>query len=238
MKILTVVSNSHNDLLKTHFLPSIPSVLTPIVEKVKQHGNGEYGTEDFFEAMREKLQTVIRYTEKEIEPFIYSDVDVRFNPLLNPVPTITKIFESTKSDMICQKDFNAVCCGFMIIIPSKKNVDYLQAVMDYMNLPRSSFSKTGFHDQFAFNELLHSNLFPHIERPKITTVSASEGFGNLCHINNNVPFIWEPENDIMMKNKNTLIRQFMWHANFTVGVKNKMAQLEEFRIICEAGNIF
>jgi len=227
MKLITVCSESHNQLLETHFLPSIPTTLTPIVERTKQHGNGRYDTEHFLDAMKDKLRTVIHYTKTEKDPFIYSDVDVRFNPLLNPVPILFELLRRSGSDMLCQRDWRAVCCGFMVIVPSKKNADYLQAVMDYMELPINASRKMDFHDQVAFNELYGSNHFQNVERPKITLIDATNGFGNMNHIQPGV--LWEPNNDIIEKNKDLMKKQFMWHGNFTVGNENKMEMLERFK---------
>lgn len=231
MKLITVVSQSHEELLKTHFLPSIPTTLTPIVEKTKQHGNGRYDTEYFLDAMKDKLRTVIHYTKTEKDPFIYSDVDVRFNPLLNPVPILFELLQRSGSDMLCQRDWRAVCCGFMVIVPSKKNADYLQAVMDYMELPINASRKMDFHDQVAFNELYMSNYFPEVKRPKIVLVDASVGFGNFNHLQPGV--LWEKNNNMMQTKKNLIKKQFMWHANFTVGHDNKMKMLQLFKDLTE-----
>ena len=59
MKVITVCSDSHNELLEQHFLPSLPSTLTPVVVKTSQRGNGNHGwTPDFIAAMREQFGEV------------------------------------------------------------------------------------------------------------------------------------------------------------------------------------
>jgi len=225
MKIITVCSDSHNELLEQHLLPSLPSSLAPIVVKTNQRGSGNHGWHpEFIEAMREKLSVVLHYTKMENNPFIYCDADVRFNPLLDPVPMLLNSLEQTKSDILCQRDGTDICAGFMFIDPSEKNANYLQAVLDYMDRNPSLC------DQLAFKELYHSNLYPSEIKPRIRLLDINSGFGNMNHIQPGL--LWSFENDLLERWKHIVERQFMWHANHTIGVENKMEMLNRFKIIC------
>ena len=226
MKVITVCSDSHNELLEQHFLPSLPSTLTPVVVKTNQRGNGNHGwTPDFIAAMREKLSVVLEYTRMEKTPFIYCDADVRFNPLRDPVPMLSNALEEKKFDIVCQRDGHDICAGFMLLDPSEKNANYLQAVLDYMDRNPSKC------DQLAFKELYHSNLYPPEAKPRIRLLDVTVGFGNMNHLQPN--FLWTSENNMMEAHKDLVGRQFMWHANHTIGVENKMDMLGRFKIICE-----
>lgn len=179
----------------------------------------------FVQAMREKLSIVLRYTKTEQKPFIYSDVDVRFNTLLDPVPSLTKIIDDGGYDMACQNDYGGVCMGFMVIIPTRKNADFLQAVLDHMD------SNPSICDQRAFYEMRVSRTYSDTAKPIIKLLDVTDGFGNFCQIQSNV--LWQPENNALEKNRDIVQRQFMWHANHTIGVENKMKMLDRFKEICQ-----
>jgi len=226
MKLITVCSDSHNELLEKHLLPSLPQTLTPVVVKTEQRGNGNHGwTPDFIAAMREKMSVVLHYTMTEKSPFLYCDADIRFNPLLNPVPVLMDLLQEKKLDILCQRDGSDICAGFMLLDPSEKNADYLQAVLDYMDRNPSKC------DQLAFKELYHSNLYSVEAKPRIGLLDINSGFGNTNHLQPNV--LWSSENNLLESHKDIIRKQFMWHANHTIGVQNKMDMLERFKIICE-----
>lgn len=225
MKIITVCSNSHNKLLDQHFLPSIPSSLSLTIEKIEQKGSGDHGwNEDFIATMRKKLEIVLHYAKTETKKFIYSDTDIRFNLKLDPIQTLLNIFDE-KIDLACQRDGNNICAGFMVINPSKKNIDYLQATLDYMKIHPQKC------DQLAFKELYSSNFFADVPRPQITLLDITTGFGNFSHLQSGI--LWTPENNVMEKNKNIIKKQFLWHANHTLGVDNKIKMLNVFKNICK-----
>lgn len=227
MKLITVCSDSHNELLETHLLPSLPPSLDPVVIKTKQRGNGNHGFyPEFIEAMREKMSVVLEHTKTEKAPFLYCDADIRFNPTLDPVRGLITCLEQNKLDIVCQRDGGEICAGFMLIDPSEKNVNYLQAVLNYMDANPSKC------DQLAFKELYRSNLYPDEAKPRIGLLDINSGFGNTNHLQPNV--LWTPENDLLERHKDMVRKQFMWHANHTIGVKNKMEMLDRFKTICES----
>jgi len=226
MKLITVCSDSHNELLEKHLLPSLPQTLTPVVVKTEQRGNGNHGwTPDFIAAMREKMSVVLHYTMTEKSPFLYCDADIRFNPLLDPVPMLINALEQNKLDIVCQRDGGEICAGFMLLDPSEKNANYLKAVLQYMDANPSKC------DQLAFKELYRSNLYPNESKPRIGLLDINTGFGNTNHLQPNV--LWSSENDLLERHKDIVGRQFMWHANHTFGVDNKMNMLDRFKKICE-----
>lgn len=226
MKLITVCSDSHNELLEKHLLPSLPPTLTPVVVKTEQRGNGNHGwTPEFIAAMREKMNVVLNYTQSETAPFIYCDSDIRFNPLLDPVPLLLNALEQNKLDILCQRDGGEICAGFMLLDPSEKNAEYLQAVLQYMD---NNPSKC---DQLAFKELYRSNLYPNEAKPNIGLLDINAGFGNTNHLQPNV--LWTTENDLLERHRDIVAKQFMWHANHTIGVKNKMEMLDRFKKICD-----
>jgi hypothetical protein len=227
MKLITVCSDSHSDLLEKHLLPSLPPTLTPTVVKTSQRGDGNHGwNPQFIAAMREKLSLVLHHTRTENAPFIYCDSDIRFNPLVDPVPLLLGVLEQNKFDIVCQRDGGDICAGFMLIHPSIKNADYLQAVLGYMDANPSKC------DQLAFKELYHSNLYPNEAKPHIGLLDINSGFGNMNHLQPNV--LWTPENNMMETHKDIVRKQFMWHANHTIGVQNKMEMLDRFKTICQS----
>jgi hypothetical protein len=226
MKLITVCSDSHIELLENHLLPSLPPSLIPVVVKTNQRGNGIHGHyPEFIAAMREKMSVVLHYTKTEKAPFIYCDADIRFNPMLDPVPMLLTALEQNKLDIVCQRDGGEICAGFMLLDPSEKNANYLQAVLQYMDANPSKC------DQLAFKELYRSNLYSDDAKPRIGLLDINGGFGNMNHLQPNV--LWTKENDMLERHKDIVRRQFMWHANHTIGVENKMNMLDRFKMICE-----
>lgn len=226
MKLITVCSDSHNELLDTHLLPSLPPSLIPTVIKTEQRGNGNHGwNSEFIAAMREKMSIVLHHTRTETAPFIYCDADIRFNPALDPVPMLTNAIEQNKLDIVCQRDGGEICAGFMLLNPSEKNANYLQAVLQYMDANPTKC------DQLAFKELYRSNLYPNEAKPRIGLLDVNTGFGNTNHLQPNV--LWTSDNNLLEEHRDIVAKQFMWHANHTIGVKNKMEMLDRFKMICE-----
>lgn len=226
MKLITVCSDSHNELLEKHLIPSVPPTLNLVVIKTNQRGDGVHGwNPDFIAAMREKMSIVLDHTRSEKTPFIYCDADIRFNSMLDPVPFLCNALKENGLDMICQRDGGEICAGFMVLDPSEKNANYLQAVLDYMDENPSKC------DQLAFKELYRSDLYPNDAKPLIGLLDINSGFGNTNHLQPNV--LWTPENDLLEKHRDMVKQQFMWHANHTIGVKNKIDMLDRFKVICE-----
>jgi hypothetical protein len=226
MKLLTIYSESHKCLLENHFLPSVPDEFDVVAVNSSQRGSGHYEDEGFRHATQDKLVAILEMAEKSVEPFVYADCDIRFNPNLNMLGRINSLLE-VGADIIAQRDWGAVCTGFMVIIPNDKNKRYLKATIDYMELPQNSNRLIDFHDQLAFNELYRSDLFPNVPRPKVHLVDGSSGFGNLNHFKPGV--IWNPTDNFFANNHASLVGQCLWHANFTVGVENKMFMLDQYR---------
>ena len=86
-------------------------------------------------------------------------------------------------------------------------------------------------NQIAFKELYRSDLYPNDAKPLIGLLDINSGFGNTNHLQPNV--LWTPENDLLEKHRDMVKQQFMWHANHTIGVKNKIDMLDRFKVICE-----
>lgn len=226
MKLLTIYSKSHKCLLDNHFLPSVPEGFDVVAVNADQRGSGHYEDEGFRHATQDKLVAILEMVEKSTDPFVYADCDIRFNPNLNMLGRIKPLLNG-EVDIVAQRDWGAVCTGFMVMVPNERNKQYLRATIDYMNLPQNSNRLIDFHDQLAFNELYRSDLFPHVSRPKVNLIDGSKGFGNLNHFKPGV--IWNPTDDFFLKSHASLVSQCLWHANFTVGVENKMIMLDQYR---------
>lgn len=227
MNLITVSSDSHDELLNRHLLPSLPSTLTPIVVKIEQRGSGNHGYHpEYLAAMKDKMSIVLQYTRTEKNPFMYCDADIRFNPLLNPVPFLLKALEEHKLDIVCQRDGDEMCAGFVVIDPSEKNVNYIQDVVNHMD------ANPSLCDQRAFRELHRSALYPNERKPRMGLLDVNCGFGNTNHLYPNV--LWTPEKDWLEQHRDLVQKQFMWHANHTYGVNHKMEMLDRFKVIYEA----
>lgn len=228
MNIYTFSSDSHNILLDKYYLPSLPSCLNPIVLKIPQFGSGHFDDDkNFYLSMKEKVKLIIYSLRNEKNIFIYSDCDLSFNKKANPADFILK--QIGEADIIAQRDWGGVCGGFMTFKPNETNISFMMSVLDYMCLEKNK-NRVQFHDQIAFNELLFAKN--NLKKPKILLVDINQGFGNYNHINPGK--FWEKNETCMEDNKEKIKNTFLWHANFTVGIENKILMLDRYNSILES----
>lgn len=224
LDIYTVYSESHKTLHDDYFLPSASKWYNVISECQEQKGSGSFNDKKFGHSTRKKIEIILSAFEKNSERdwFVFSDCDIMF----------FRDFEEDmnrriqNADFVAQSDCGGICTGFMAIKKTATNINFFKTVLQYMdeNLYRSE-SGEGFHDQQALNEVIGvirrgEPYKAEIQRPKFLLVKYFDGYGNLDHI---MPGIqWNDTVDVPLK-----FVPYMWHANFTVGIDNKVKMLEQ-----------
>ena len=124
-RIYACYSPSHIPLLEKHFLPSIPDGFDVVLRKHPQVcETGAYASSNWSAATKNKIPLILEAIERETEPFVFSDVDIRF---YNFTPTdLENEMKSgpwwQKPHLKCQTDATSYCTGFMLINPSMKPV--------------------------------------------------------------------------------------------------------------------
>jgi hypothetical protein len=144
MKLVTYYTDSHFDLYKNYFIPSIKDNFE-IFEKCGNQvcSEGSYFNPGFNETTKNKIEFLLESLEhlNEDEIVLFSDVDIVF---LSPVKEY--LDQYIEYDMVFQEGFGGLNTGFFIMKNKKPVKDLLKLVIDNCHL---------YHDdQVALNFLI------------------------------------------------------------------------------------
>ena len=198
MKIFSCYTKTHQRFLDLHFKPSIPKGMKLVLKRLPQvTATGNYAEEGAAKTFAAKVELVIEACRTEREPFVYSDCDVRF---YGPVEQ-DLLAQLGANDIAFQDDGEGgACAGFFIVKPSPTMHQFFRDVLVRARGVRS--------DQDAMNEILdHSGIKWTMLSRRYYSVG-QEGH----HWKPGMPV--HPPRDILAH-----------HANWTVGVENKLALL-------------
>jgi hypothetical protein len=230
MRLYSCFSPSHHELLCSHFLPTAqkefgqaafhaqthdpwtarPNARLHIRRLPQQSPTGEYGTRGFFETCFAKVYYILEILEREKQPFLYADVDVRFYA---PVTADLLDFLGRRdADQAFQWDgpAGAECSGFMVIVPSERTRLFWQSVQAEMYL-------TGKLDQDAMHVITFVEHFMDGDIPAPRNSVLPERYWTFGRNNKH----WEPGMPV-----NPPADLLVHHANWTKGVANKMKLLD------------
>lgn len=212
-KIYACYSPSHKPLLDEHFLPTIPSGFDVILRRFDQVcPTGNFMSEKWGEAVEHKIRFILEAIDSEKEPFLYSDVDVRFYDFHpQDLEDAMAPRAGTVPDLRCQQDQNYFCLGFMFVRPCssvKKLFEItLQSTRNYND------DETAFN-QFALPELKKMN-----EYPLDISLLPRERYWNIDDQWNGIA----PWEGVIPP------RIAIHHGNYTVGIPNKMSLLNHIK---------
>lgn len=209
LKILTFYSDSHFEMYNNFFLPSYNKFLSEnelISKKIDQISpTGEYESEGFDYAMVEKLNLIIENIDLKDDRFlVYSDCDVQFFSNLK--------FDLGGNDIAFQQDGSVrnLCTGFFI---AKQNPSVLNFFKEARELLLKNLNGK-IHDQTIINRMFNSGY----NKIKKTILPYDKYWTVTYAINGG---IWDGSTDFEIPDN-----LIMHHANFTVGVKNKIKLLK------------
>lgn len=230
MKLFACHTPSHLPLLKDHFLPSVepefgraildhrntpkidqPEEFNVRVRELSAQDECDFGTSGFRQACVDKVHFLREVLAHETEPFVFSDVDVRFYG-----PVVDDLLKCLgDADMACQWDgpYGGECTGFMVIRPNDRTRALWTMVQDCMH-------KTGLMDQDA----LHSVLISHL-RHDVAVEILPERYWTFGRNDQH----WQPGMPV-----NPPADMLVHHANWTVGVPNKLRLLDAVKAEHEA----
>lgn len=210
MKLLTFYSNSHSEMYARYFLPSYWENLVHhrlIAKQIEQLSvNGEYETPGFDLTMLKKINLIIdNINIKDGEPFTYADCDVQFFGDAS--------YDLGDNDILFQNDFlpNNYCAGFFIAKQNQAVLDFFVTVRDKLMQKMNGV----IHDQTVINELLHNGY------PIKAGMLPTDKYWTAAFATNGA--LWNGQ-DIAVP-----AGIVMHHANFTIGIQNKMALLEQVK---------
>lgn len=220
MKLYSLSTPSHEILKKEWFLATLRDPYEVIFESYGQEClSGEYKSEGWKNMMSKKVDLVLHaIRENWGTVFIYSDVDVQFFARLSE--PLLKLVQSD-IDMLIQRDSpqGTLCAGFFVCRGNSKTLALWEDIKKSLELRNDE----NLDDQDFLNKQLIRKTFMGF-RPWI---------GNSCKIKwrflpneffNGGTLTgkqWSPGMSLLLPKKIVL-----HHANWTVGVENKIKQLQ------------
>ncbi len=203
------------------FLPSIQDDFDLQATFIEQHGEGCYREADWAKAVLVKADKIIgAINDNWADIFVYADCDIQF---FRPVKEV--LHRAIRGhDIVCQQDHPAgvLCTGFFICRANRKTLRLWKRV-------RESLRSAG-RDQPAFNALvrrprnLRERLWQLVMRCRVGRLpTAFFGGGTFS----GKP--WRPGDGLFVPDNAA-----MHHANWTVGVDRKVAQLSYVRATVDA----
>ena len=205
MNLYACYTRSHKPLVDQHFRPSLPAEFKGKLrlKLLPQRGVGEFDTEGFGATCLRKMEFLAEACRTEKEPFLFSDVDVRFYG-----PVVADLTAQLGDlDMIFQWDGRPSrareCTGFFVVRPSPRTRILIASVVKRMR-------QTGEYDQDA----MHWALDQDRELKTGFLCARYWTWGRMSKI-------WEPGQPVAPP-ANLLVH----HGNWTKGIKNKLALLE------------
>ena len=203
--IYTFYTDTHKIFLDNWFMKTIKEKDKVHVEKFEQEClTGVFGSNGWRKAMLKKVN-YIRECLTQPDPFFYLDCDIQFFDSF--YDDYMKIMENNNLDVLGQHDSNrSVCCGFMLIRPSDKMRKLWDKV--YEEMKRDTYKC----DQAGFNNIHHQY--------KLNFMFLGQDCFSIWMTNG--IRVWKPSHEIKLPN----IKLKTHHANFTVGIENKIKLME------------
>jgi len=212
IKLYAIYTPSHQILLDKWFLPSIQDDYEIILEYHDQEcPSGSFMHSGWTKTTRRKVDMIIQAVKDNWgKIFIYSDVDIQF-------------FGKTKDiilDLIQDKDIiiqrnnptGTACSGFFVCKGNEQTLKLWQMAKEYMK-------QSGKSDQRALNYALANSAYIKWDLLPVEFFNGGTLTGKL----------WKPGLKLPIPN-NIVIH----HANWTIGIKNKIAQLTYVRKVVDS----
>ena len=201
LNLYTFYTNTHEILLNDFFIPSFNRTemfnnFNLHTIKTEQKSNtGSFNSPGFHVTTVDKLDIIINAINSD-ETFIFADCDVQFFKNI-----YSDILKNKNFDILAQSDIDSICSGFMVIKSSNKVKKYFENIQKLlMNNPHLYPN-----DQVCINSNLNSIDYKLLPIDKYYTVG-----------NYNSGIVWTGEEITIPPSI------LMHHANFTIGVNNKI----------------
>jgi hypothetical protein len=213
IKLYAIYTPSHAVLKDDYFLPSLQDDFELIIEEVQQTcPSAQFMGKGWTDTTIKKVNLIIRAIEENWgEIFIFSDVDIQFfAPIKNLILSLLK-----DNDILMQKNCpdGVLCTGFFVCRGNEKT---LQIWKDVKKIMEKSPTQS---DQISFNQRIKRNSK---KNPyNITWDYLPDVFFGAGTLSAYPGYLWNPGKKLSIPTDIV-----MHHANWTKGVKNKIAQLK------------
>jgi len=203
MNLYTFYSESHKDIYENYLLKSLRKNgkgFTLHVKKAEQKTKtGSFYDAGFNSAMKDKIKLILNAINANKDDwFVFADCDIQF---LQPLYDDLNSYKDNDVDIIAQSDLGTLCAGFFMAKANNRIQNLMQIIYDNIE---------SFHnDQVALNNYKDMVNYKLLDSDKYFTIANVNG-GN----------VWNGETDLILPSN-----IIMHHANFTVGVENKIKLL-------------
>lgn len=207
MKVYTFLTESHKIFLN-QFISTFPfedGLDLEIKFLPQECDSGSYHSKGWGRTMKRKVEYIIDALNntKDDSFMIHSDIDIQFFGKIKS--DLETIMNKENKDIFFQNDGHQVCMGFFIC---KKNKNILNLFTNVLNDLENHMD-----DQFAVNHFLRKNDINYGILPeRYFTIGIRNS-------------LWSGE-DIKFNIPDNII---MHHANFTVGIENKINLLKKIK---------
>lgn len=214
LKIYTFYTESHKELFDKHFLPSLEKTnkdLELIVKKFDQNcSTGDYMSSGWAETMTNKVNYILQsINDTWGGVFIHADCDMQFFGSIKE----DLLNQLQDFDMAAQNDGGEMCCGFFICRSNEKTKQLFEDVKNQIN--------ENYNDQQATNKLA---------KKYITHKYLDHKYYSIYRNTNKKR--WEKNMQINSIPKDILVH----HANWTVGINNKVELMNRVKKVLENDN--
>lgn len=249
MKLFSLYTQHHEVFKNEWFLPSLKDNFELKILEYQLDEEGKIGNETFKKAMVHKVSTIINAIKNNFnEIIIYSDIDVQFFKSFEK-----HIIELVSGfDLLIQRDspFGVFCAGFMVINCNYKTLSLFTMIKKLM-IDRNTHDDQQILNELLFYDLIESNLYFRLKAFSVRRFNVmcsklfkleNRSFKLFTHFKN--PFnlkinhlpstflsggtfnakVWRPGDDLYIPS-NIILH----HANWTIGVQNKINQLNYVR---------
>ncbi len=207
MKLYTIFSESHQILFDEFFSKTIPQEFELHTEAFEQVcESGEWYSKGWSAACKHKAEFFVKICEENLgESFIFSDVDIQFFGDCKD----RLITELGNSDIACPHGDDGYCSGFFICRANERTLNMFRHMLN-------TFDKRH-GDQYMLNKCIHM----------CKSKALSPLFYTIGQLSKK---IWKPGDPVPIPDK-----ILMHHANWTIGLDNKIALLKEVRQLVDSG---
>lgn len=208
IKLYALYTPSHKILVDKYFLPSIKDNFEIILDEFKQLcPTGKFNSEGWNTTMLDKVDVIINAIKaNKNKIFIFSDVDIIF---IKPIENEIKKWMQ-KYEFVIQKSSEKLsncCTGFFAMIGNNKNLNLWINIKNFM-LKNPKLSEEDVLNLFIKQGKLKDIKWSHLSKEYNT--------GGMFTASR-----WNPGQELILP-ENIVLH----HANWTVGIENKIKQLE------------
>jgi len=207
LNFYTNYSPSHKILFDEFFIKSFPHEEFNLNIQLDEQKcpSGNYHSEGYAESCLLKVNMLVNACKNNMNSyFVFSDIDVQFFGKIKDV----LLQELDDYDIACQSDNHEYCAGFFICKCNEKTLHLFESMSKDL---QSNLSNLNMDCQFMLNKYI-----------PILEIKAKKLSHKFITIGNLQSGVWDENKSVAQFPKDIL----MHHANFTIGVQNKIKLLQ------------